>query len=118
MNLFQLYMLFFGFSTVVGVPLLSSFQVTQIKNSTWGDWAGNLGTTLGPAAGILVIISLIVYTIMKPLMQIIKKAETEAISDAEKDTIKNWQAGRYRDPNPRCSRLQRIWLSGSSHRPS
>ncbi|MBR6295856.1 MAG: hypothetical protein IKR40_05210 [Treponema sp.] len=88
MNLFQLYMLFFGFSTVVGVPLLSSFQVTQIKNSTWGDWAGNLGTTLGPAAGILVIISLIVYTIMKPLMQIIKKAETEAISDAEKDTIK------------------------------
>ena len=37
MNLFQLYMMFFGISTVIGVPLLSSFQVTQIKGSTWGD---------------------------------------------------------------------------------
>ena len=83
-----MYMVFFGFSTVVGVPLLSSFQVTQIKGSSWADWAGNLGVTLGPAAGIFVIISLIIYTIMKPLMQIIKKAETEDISDAEKDTIK------------------------------
>ena len=38
MNMFQIYMLFFGISTVIGVPLLSSFQVTQIKGSTWGDW--------------------------------------------------------------------------------
>ena len=50
MNLFQIYMLFFGVSTVIGVPLLSSFQVTQIKGSTWQDWVSSLGASLGPAA--------------------------------------------------------------------
>lgn len=87
MNLFQLYMLFFGFSTVVGVPLLSSFQVTQIKNSTWGDWARNLGSTLGPAAGIFVLICVITYVIIKPLLELIKKAGHEEISQGDKETV-------------------------------
>ena len=77
MNLFQIYMLFFGISTVIGVPLLSSFQVTQIKGSTWGDWVSSLGASLGPAAGICVVITIISYIIMKPLLNLIKKAETE-----------------------------------------
>ncbi|MEE3314513.1 MAG: methyl-accepting chemotaxis protein [Treponema sp.] len=87
MNLFQLYMLFFGFSTVVGVPLLSSFQVTQIKNSTWGDWAGSLGATLGPATGIFVLICVITYVIIKPLLAIIKKAEHEDVTQEDKATV-------------------------------
>ena len=77
-------MLFFGCSTVIGVPLLSSFQVTQIKNSSWADWAGNLGTTLGPAAGIFVIICLITYSIIKPLLVIVKKAEQGDVSNEDK----------------------------------
>ena len=80
MNMFQIYMLFFGISTVIGVPLLSSFQVTQIKGSTWGDWVSGLGASLGPAAGICVVITIITYIIMKPLLNLIKKAETEAIT--------------------------------------
>ena len=60
MNLFNIYLIFFSLSTVVGVPLLSSFQITQIKGSTWGDWASNLATTLGPAAGVFVLVFIIV----------------------------------------------------------
>ena len=60
MNLFGTYLIFFGLSTVVGVPLLSSFQVTQIKGSTWLDWGTHLGTTLGPAGGVFILISIIV----------------------------------------------------------
>ena len=87
MNLFQIYMLFFGISTVIGVPLLSSFQVTQIKGSTWGDWVGGLGASLGPAAGICVVITIISYIIMKPLLNLIKKAETEAITAEEQKSV-------------------------------
>ena len=87
MNLFQLYMLFFGISTVIGVPLLSSFQVTQIKGSTWGDWVSGLGASLGPAAGICVVITIISYIIMKPLLELIKKAETQDITDEERKGV-------------------------------
>ena len=84
MNLFSTYLLFFGLSTVVGVPLLSSFQVTQIKGSTWFDWVSNLGTTLGPAAGVFVLISIIVYKMLKPLSKLVKEAETRPLSEDEK----------------------------------
>lgn len=84
MNLFYLYMLFFGLSTLIGVPLLSSFQITQIKGSSWGDWASSLGTSLGPAAGMFVVFSIITYVIIKPLLLTVKKAEREEISHEEK----------------------------------
>lgn len=87
MNLFQIYMLFFGVSTVIGVPLLSSFQVTQIKGSTWGDWVSSLGASLGPAAGIFVVITIISYIIMKPLLNLIKKAENETITEEEQKSV-------------------------------
>ena len=87
MNLFQIYMLFFGISTVIGVPLLSSFQITQIKGSTWMDWISGLGASLGPAAGIFVLITIISYLIMKPLLKLIKKAEKEEITEEEKISV-------------------------------
>ena len=89
MNLFSTYMLFFGLSTVIGVPLLSSFQVTQIKGSTWVDWATHLGTTLGPAAGIFVLVSILVFFLHKPLVKLIKTAETRALTDEEKIQAQN-----------------------------
>ena len=87
MNLFQIYMLLFGFTTVVGVPLLSSFQVTQIKGSTWADWISSLGASLGPAAGIFIVVTIISYIIMRPLLKTLKKAETEKISDDELKSV-------------------------------
>ncbi len=84
MTLFGLYMLFFGFSTIVGVPLLSSFQVTQIKGSTYGDWVSSLGASLGPAAGIFVIISIIVYFVSKSLFKLLKEAENRELTLEEK----------------------------------
>lgn len=84
MNLFGTYLLFFGLSTVVGVPLLSSFQVTQIKGSTWADWATHLGTTLGPAAGVFILISIIVYKMLKPLSKLVKEADVRPLSEDEK----------------------------------
>ncbi len=87
MSLFQIYMLFFGVSTVIGVPLLSSFQVTQIKGSTWGDWVTGLGASLGPAAGIFVVITIITYIMMKPLLDLIKKAETQPITKEEQESV-------------------------------
>ena len=80
-------MLFFGVSTVIGVPLLSSFQVTQIKGSTWGDWVTGLGASLGPAAGIFVVITIITYIMMKPLLDLIKKAETQPITKEEQESV-------------------------------
>lgn len=87
MNLFQLYMLLFGISTIIGVPLLSSLQVTQIKGGKWSEWVGSLGVTIGPATGISIIISIVAYIVMKPLLQLIKKAESEDISQEEKAGI-------------------------------
>ncbi len=84
MSLFLSYLVFFGLSTVIGVPLLSSFQVTQIKGSTWGDWISNVITTVIPAASAFVVISIIVYYMLKPLSKMIEAAETRALSDDEK----------------------------------
>ena len=84
MNLFGIYLLFFGLSTVIGVPLLSSFQVTQIKGSTWMDWVTHLGTSLGPAAGVFILISIIVYRMLKPLSKLVKEAETRSLTEDEK----------------------------------
>ncbi len=84
MNLYGIYLLFFGLSTVIGVPLLSSFQVTQIKGSTWMDWASHLGTSLGPAAGVFILISLIVYRMLKPLSKLVKEAEIRSLTEDEK----------------------------------
>ena len=76
-------MIFFGFTTIVGVPLLSSFQVTQIKGSTWADWLSSLGASLGPAAGIFLVVTLVTYIIMKPLLKTLKKSETQEIPEEE-----------------------------------
>ncbi len=84
MSLFGIYLLFFGSSTIIGVPLLSSFQVTQIKGSTWMDWVTHLGTSLGPAAGVFVLVSLIVYRMLKPLSKLVKEAEIRALTEDEK----------------------------------
>jgi len=77
-------MIFFGISTVIGVPLLSSFQVTQIKGATYADWVSGLGASLGPAAGIFVVVSVIAYFMMKPLNKALKEAETRELSFEEK----------------------------------
>ena len=87
MNLFQLYMLLFGISTIIGVPLLSSLQVTQIKGGEWIEWVGSLGATMGPATGISVVIAIIGYRVRKPLLQMIKKAERAEITEEEKKGI-------------------------------
>ena len=84
MNLFSIYLLFFGISTIIGVPLLSSFQVTQIKGSTWLDWIQNIGSTLGSAGGAFILISILVYFMIKPLSNMIKTAETRALTLEEK----------------------------------
>ena len=84
MSLFGIFLLFFGMSTVIGVPLLSSFQVTQIKGSTWLDWLQHLSTSLGPAAGIFVLVSLIAYKMIKPLSKLIKQAEERPLTEEEK----------------------------------
>ncbi|MCQ2241659.1 methyl-accepting chemotaxis protein [Treponema sp.] len=84
MSLFGLFMVFFGISTIVGVPILSSFQVTQIKGSTWGDWVSSLAASLGPAAGVFIVVCIIIYFWMKPLTQLLKDAETRELTPAEK----------------------------------
>jgi len=84
MTLFQQFMLYFGVSTVIGVPLLSSFQVLEIKGADLGDWVSGLGASLGPATGIFILISIIVYFIMKPLLNTIKEAEHRDLTNDEK----------------------------------
>lgn len=84
MNIYAFYMLFFGLSTVVGVPLLSSFQVTQIKGSTYGDWASGLAATFGPALLLVVAVSIIAYFVIKPLMVLIKESGKRELSEDEK----------------------------------
>ena len=84
MNIFTNYIIFFGFSTIVGGPLLSSFQITQIKGSTYADWVSGLPVTLGSAVLVFIAVSLIAYAIMKPLLVTIKEAEKRELSSEEK----------------------------------
>jgi len=82
-------MVFFGISTVVGVPLLSSFQIVQIKGSNYADWASTLGASLGPATGIFILISIASYFMLKPLMQTIKEANSRDLSIEEHHKARN-----------------------------
>ena len=84
MNIYAIYMVFFAFSTIVGIPLLSSLQVTQIKGSTYADWVSGLGTTLGPASGIALLVALIVFYVMKPLRKAIKESAERELTQEEK----------------------------------
>ncbi len=89
MTLFQLFMFFFALSTVIGVPLLSSFQIVQIKGSNYSDWASSLGASLGPATGIFILISIVTYFMLKPLMQTIKEADSRDLTEAEQHKARN-----------------------------
>ena len=84
MSIYAIYMIFFALSTFVGVPLLSSFQVTQIKGSDFADWVGGLPITMGATVLIFVVVSIITYFIMKPLREAIKAADTRELSHDEK----------------------------------
>lgn len=86
MSIFTLFLIIFGFSTVVGVPLLSSFQITQIKGDSLVYWVQGLGATFGPAAGIMIITSIIAYFILKPLSALLKESEGRNLTEAEKLT--------------------------------
>lgn len=83
MDIYGIYLFFFGFSTIVGVPLLSSFEVTQIKGSTVADWVSGLPVTMGSAILIFIAVSLIAHAILKPLLTAIKEAETRDLSKEE-----------------------------------
>ena len=83
MNLFALYMVFFGASTVIGVPILSSFQTIQVKGDTLGQWLAHIDTTIIPAASAFVVISVIVYFVMRPLMELIKEAQVRDLTKEE-----------------------------------
>ncbi|MBQ2600920.1 MAG: hypothetical protein II584_00820 [Treponema sp.] len=61
--------------------------MTQIKGGEWIEWVGSLGATMGPATGISVVIAIIGYRVMKPLLQMIKKAERDEITEEEKKGI-------------------------------
>ena len=63
MSIFAIFLIFFALSTVIGVPLLSSFQVTQIKGSTFEDWVSGLAAILTPAISIFIVVSLIAYVV-------------------------------------------------------
>ena len=84
MSLFAIYFIFFGISTVFGVPILSLFQVTQIKGSSFNDWASGLGATIGPATGIFILVSVISYFILKPVNKLIAEAQERDLSEEEK----------------------------------
>ena len=84
MSIYGVFLIFFGLSTIAGVPLLSSFQVTQIKGSTYADWVSGLAASLGPAFGIFIVISTIAYFVMKPLSAAIKTAETRELTREQK----------------------------------
>ena len=80
MGIFGIFLIFFALSTVIGVPLLSSFQVTQIKGSTYADWVSGLPATLLPALAVFIIVAFISHRVMKPLIDAIKIAETRELT--------------------------------------
>ena len=84
MSIYAIYLVFFGISTIIGVPLLSSFQITQIKGGTYAEWFSNIGATFGPATGVVIVVGLISYYMMKPLLSAIKEAEKRELTYEEK----------------------------------
>lgn len=84
MNIFSLYSIFFCISTVIGIPLLSYLQIMQIKGSSFQEWISGIGTTLIPAAGLSVIIVVLVYSKMKHLVKMLKDVEERSLTDEEK----------------------------------
>lgn len=84
MNLLGIFMLLFGLSTVLGVPILSLFQVTQVKGEDLAGWAKGLVPTFLPALGIFILVSIIAYFMIKPLLALIEEAKIRDLSEDEK----------------------------------
>ena len=84
MNLLGIFMLLFGLSTVLGVPILSLFQVTQVKGEDLAGWAKGLVPTFLPALGIFILVSVIAYFMIKPLLALIEEAKIRDLSEDEK----------------------------------
>ena len=84
MGIFGIFLVFFALSTVIGVPLLSSFQVTQIKGASYADWCSGLAATLLPAFAVFIIVAIISHRVMKPLIDAIKMAETRELTHEQR----------------------------------
>lgn len=93
MNLFAIFLIIFGLSTIVGVPMISFFQVTQVKNGLFSagvaDWSSNLVATFVPAATIVVIIVFVSWSIIKPLLKILEDAKVRNLSVDEQNQAMN-----------------------------
>lgn len=84
MELYLLFLLIFGCTCIVGVPMLSYVQCTFIHGLPVSNWLEGLPTTFAVVLLIMGIVACISYFTMKPLIILLKKAKTEELTSDEK----------------------------------
>ena len=84
MELYLLYLIVFGATSIVGVPILSYFQYMFIHGMTISEWIEGLPVTFGIVVVLIGIISVIMHAVMRPLIKILNKAKTEELEPEEK----------------------------------
>ena len=84
MELYLLYLIVFGATCIVGVPILSYFQYMFIHGMTISEWIEGLPVTFGIVVVLIGIISVIMHAVMRPLIKILNKAKTEELEPEEK----------------------------------
>ena len=84
MNLYASYLIIFGIESILNVAMLSFMENVVIHRTTLMKWVNGLPITLSVALVLFIIIAIIVRVIIKPLMDVVKRAKIGQITEEEK----------------------------------
>lgn len=84
MELYFLYLIIFGSTCIIGVPILSYIQYMCIHGMTISDWLEGLPTTISIVFALMALIAGLMFIVMKPLIVLMKKSKTEELERDEK----------------------------------
>lgn len=84
MELYGIYLVIFGLTSLIGVPMLSYMQYAFIHGMPTSAWLEGLPMTVGIVIFLWTTIAIIMYFTMRPLIRSMKKAQSQELSDEEK----------------------------------
>ena len=84
MELYVLFLCIFGITSFIGVPVLSYVEYMFIHGETISAWLEGLTTTIIVVIALIFIVSGLIYIVMKPLIQSLKKSKLQDLTQEEK----------------------------------
>ncbi|MCQ2592260.1 MAG: methyl-accepting chemotaxis protein [Treponema sp.] len=83
MELYLIFLAIFGATSLIGVPVLSYVQIIFIHGQTVKEWLHGLPTTFAVIVFLMALISIIMYFVLRPLIELLRKSKAQALSPFE-----------------------------------